>query len=79
MITFNIRLPKDELFCPVLACDVYDHIFKGACQPLLGTFNINIGDIKSKYVEQQQEDLRICDQLIADLKDLKQKDPEEVL
>ena len=37
-ISFTMQLPADSLFCPKLTCYVYDYIFKGLSQPLLGTF-----------------------------------------
>lgn len=44
-ITFTLRLPVSALFCPKLSCDVFDYVFKGLVQPLLGTFSIPIGDV----------------------------------
>lgn len=45
MISFAIDLPVNPLFCPKLQCDVYDYVYKGLVQPLLGTFTLSIGDI----------------------------------
>lgn len=45
VIKFKIKLPVDPLYCPSLTCAVYDYIFKGLAQPLLGTFNIPIGEM----------------------------------
>ena len=45
VINFAIDLPVQKLFCPRLQCDVYDFVYKGLVQPLIGTFSINIGDI----------------------------------
>lgn len=45
VLNFTIELPEDPLFCPKLACDVYDYVFKGMVQPLIGTFSISIGEI----------------------------------
>ena len=42
-ITFSAELPTEEKFCQSLACDVYDYLFAGFAQPLIGTFSINIG------------------------------------
>jgi hypothetical protein len=44
-ITFTLMLPTNPLFCPKLSCDVYDTLFTGLMQPLLGTFSIPIGDV----------------------------------
>lgn len=45
LLTFSVALPTDKLYCPRLACDVYDYIYKGMSQPLVGTFTIPMGDI----------------------------------
>jgi len=29
VISFLMKLPADEIYCPVLQCDVYDYIYKG--------------------------------------------------
>ena len=47
MITFNVELAREELYCPSLACDAYDFVYKGFSQPLIGTFSIPIGEIKT--------------------------------
>ena len=43
MLTFNVGLPVEELYCPSLACDAYDYVYRGMSQPLIGTFSIPIG------------------------------------
>lgn len=44
-ISFTANLPKEELYCPVLQCNVFDQICKGFSQPLIGTFRIPLGSI----------------------------------
>jgi hypothetical protein len=44
LIKFSIPLPTDPLFCPKLACTVFDYIFKGISQPMIGSFIIPIGE-----------------------------------
>jgi len=34
----------DPLFCPTLSCGVYDYLFMGMSQPLIGTFTIDLGE-----------------------------------
>ena len=29
MLTFNVELPVEELYCPSLGCDVYDYVYMG--------------------------------------------------
>jgi len=43
MLSFAMDLPTDPLFCPKLQCDVFDYVYKGLSQPLIGTFTIDIG------------------------------------
>lgn len=45
LISFGTCLPTSELFCPKLACEVYDFVCKGMSQPKVGSFVINIGEI----------------------------------
>ena len=47
-LMFNVQLPVEELYCPSLACDVFDYVFKGMSQPLIGTFRIAVGALKTK-------------------------------
>ena len=48
MLTFNVQLPIEELYCPSLACDCFDYVFMGMSQPLIGTFSIPVGALKTK-------------------------------
>jgi len=53
---------------------VYDNLFAGFSQPLIGTFNIDIGDIKRKTEEEQKDFRNRSKCLIRDLRDkLKEK------
>ena len=46
VVRFSLYLPNDPLYCPSLTCGVYDYIFKGYSQPLIGNFVIPIGDLQ---------------------------------
>ena len=46
VIKFSVYLPSDPLYCPSLTCGVYDYIFKGNSQPLVGNFVIPIGNLQ---------------------------------
>lgn len=53
---------------------MYDNLFAGFSQPLIGTFNIDIGDIKRKTEEEQKDFRNRSKCLIRDLRDkLKEK------
>ena len=45
-LSFNVDLPTNPLYCPSLTCDVYDYVFMGFSQPLIGTFCLDIGELK---------------------------------
>ena len=63
-----MNLPSSALFCPKLSCDVYDMIFKGFVQPLIGTFSIPIGDVLEETKQNQLEELEESDHIIRELK-----------
>lgn len=44
-VSFKVPLPIDPLYCPKLVCTVYDYIFIGANQPLIGSFTIPVGEL----------------------------------
>ena len=46
VVKFKLSLPNESLYCPSLTCGVYDYIFKGISQPLIGNFVIPIGDLQ---------------------------------
>jgi hypothetical protein len=45
-------MPVDPLFCPTLSVGVYDYLFNGLSQPLIGTFTIELGEHFHKHVSQ---------------------------
>ena len=46
IVTFSQKLPIQDVYCPALTCDVFDYIMLGLKQPSIGSFTINIGQIK---------------------------------
>ena len=78
LITFSVQLPQQELYCPKLSCDVYDYVFKGLSQPLIGTFSIPTGKIKSTQQKNQETLLLTCEDIIRDLQEHLQRSPEEM-
>ena len=64
-LTFSVQLPEEELYCPSLGCDVFDYVFAGFSQPLIGTMNIPIGEMKRKNKEAQDEIRRELDEINA--------------
>ena len=55
----SIPLPTDPLYCPKLSSTVYDYIFKGFSQPMVGVFTIPIGqymlDLKAERKRETAE------------------------
>jgi hypothetical protein len=56
---FNIPLPTDPLYCPKLGCAVYDYIYKGWNQPMIGVFTLPIGQLMLDLIEERQEETAI--------------------
>lgn len=50
-VSFTMQFPASSLYCPKLSCDVYDCVFAGLVQPLLGTFSLPIGNILEETKE----------------------------
>jgi len=53
---FSIPLPTDPLYCPKLTCTVYDYVFKGWNQPIVGNFTLPIGDLMQDLIRERQEE-----------------------
>jgi hypothetical protein len=52
-------LPTDDLYCPKLSCTVYDYIFKGWNQPIIGVFALPIGQLMLDLIAERQEETSI--------------------
>jgi len=78
MLTFNVQLPIEELYCPSLACDAYDYVFMGFSQPLIGTFSIPVGKLKTKHEKKRLSDIALCDDILAFLRDQMGKEAGEL-
>ena len=61
-------LPNDELFCPKLTCTVYDQIFKGWNQPIIGVFTLHIGDLMAKLKEERKSETAAMEKAVKELK-----------
>ena len=55
-IKLDLKLPKDETFIPQLQCEVYDYIFSGLMNPILGIFLLDIKNIINETNKQIEED-----------------------
>lgn len=63
-ISFTMQLPSNSLFCPKLTCQVYDYIFRGLNQPLLGAFSLNLGAILDQSKKDEVKELSQSDDII---------------
>jgi hypothetical protein len=57
-------LPTDTLFCPRLACSVYDHIYRGFGQPLIGTFSLPIGELMHALKKERKEETEAIEDIV---------------
>ena len=55
-LKLDLKLPKDETFIPQLQCEVYDYIFSGLMNPILGIFLLDIKNIINETNKQIEED-----------------------
>ena len=78
MLTFNVQLPIEELYCPSLACDCFDYVFMGMSQPLIGTFSIPVGALKTKAEKKRVTDLELFEKLLIFLRGQMTKSREDL-
>lgn len=53
IVSFDVSLPVDGLYCPRMSCEVFDQLFSGlAAQPHVGTFTLPI----QEFIEEQRKD-----------------------
>lgn len=64
---FNIPLPTDDLYCPKLSCTVYDYIYKGWNQPIIGVFTLPIGQLMNDLIKERQEETEVMLKIEEDL------------
>jgi hypothetical protein len=74
-IKLVVELPKEDIYCPSLSCTVYDYLFKGLSQPLLGTFTIRIGEIKSNTEKEYKTLIKKAKAILRDLKEFENMNP----
>jgi len=61
---FMIPLPIDSLYCPRLSCAVYDYIFRGWNQPLIGTFTLPIGELMHSLALERKEETQAIQDIV---------------
>ena len=58
LMKFEVPLPTDELYCPRLSCQVYDTVFAGFSQPIIGNFTIPIGGLMISLAEERRSEIK---------------------
>ena len=58
---------------------MYDYVFLGLSQPLVGTFSIPIGELKTKDERKRENTLVECDKIIVFLQDAAAKSGADLL
>jgi len=69
-ISFKVPLPTETLYCPRLSCSVYDCIFKGFSQPLIGSFTIPICDIKEELTKERSTEMTAMENIVTELQNI---------
>ena len=64
-LKFDLNLPKLDIFMPQLQCEVYDYIFSGIMNPILGLFLLNIKKLIEETNKQIEEDQKVIKAKIA--------------
>jgi len=57
LMKFQVPLPIDPLYCPRLSCQVYDQVFGGFSQPMIGTFTIPIGELIHELANERKTEI----------------------
>ena len=70
LIEFDIELPTDELYCPRMACTVYDSVCFGLSQPVIGTFVIPIGALIKELADERERETKALEHVIERLKEI---------
>jgi hypothetical protein len=64
---FSVPLPTKPLYCPKMACTVYDNIFTGWNQPMIGVFTLPIGQIMHDLIQEREEETAEIEKIVIEL------------
>ena len=67
MMKFFVPLPIDELYCPRLSCQVYDQVFAGFSQPIIGNFTIPIGELMHELAKERKTEIAQLEGMVEKL------------
>lgn len=68
VVKFVVPLPTAELYCPSLSCTVYDQVFLGLSQPIIGTFSIPLGKIMQECNKENRDLIQNAKAILFKLK-----------
>lgn len=57
LMEFFVPLPIEPLYCPRLSCQVYDQVFAGFSQPIIGNFTIPIGELIHELAAERKAEI----------------------
>mmetsp|Transcript_26555 Transcript_26555/g.23533 ORF Transcript_26555/g.23533 Transcript_26555/m.23533 type:complete len:547 (-) Transcript_26555:46-1686(-) len=63
VINLELNLPEKLEYCPAMSCAVFDFIFRGMGQPLLGNFSIPLAKYIKKSRDKMDKELKELNQL----------------
>jgi hypothetical protein len=78
-LKFSIPLPTNELYCPRLGCTVFDYIFKGWNQPIIGTFVLPIGELMRDLKKERAEETAVIRDINTKLDAILNQDPNMIV
>jgi len=64
---FQVPLPIEPLYCPRLSCQVYDQVFGGFSQPIIGNFTIPIGDLIHELAAERKSEIEALRTMVQTL------------
>lgn len=73
-IKFAVPLATNSLYSPTLTCAVYDHIFRGLNQPMIGVFTIPIGQLMRDLQRARQEETARIQEINRELEKIAHSD-----
>lgn len=74
LMSFKVPLPTDPLYCPRLSCQVFDNVFSGFSQPMIGSFTIPIGDLVAALKAERDSETAELEKIVEYLKKISSGD-----
>ena len=75
-LKFTIPLPVDPLYCPKLTSTIFDYIFKGFAQPVIGVFVLPMGQLIADLTKERTEEIAEMRKVVAALAQISIQGPQ---